>query len=122
MSLRASSRAAGSQRAKAQRHDLQIALDEILDQHAVTVPTTPVDGCLLDRARPSDSQTELTYEKEIAPMLAKHCQSCHQPRRAGPFSLLTYDDTVRWSAMIREVVMQRRMPSLPTMPWQDDGW
>jgi hypothetical protein len=33
----------------------------------------------------------------------------------GPMALLTYDDAVAWSAMIQEVVQERRMP-----PWHAD--
>lgn len=43
------------------------------------------------------------------------CQSCHRPGQVGGFSLLTYEDAYRQSAMIAEVVENRRMP-----PWHAD--
>jgi len=108
--------AIGMQRASAKRHDLRLAVDELLHDDVISVSETLVDGCLIDRASPSVSCMELNYEDAIAPIFAKHCQGCHQPRGGAPFSLQTYDDTVRWSAMIREVVLQRRMP-----PWHADS-
>jgi hypothetical protein len=106
----------GRQRVKAQRQDLRMALDELIHRQAVTVPETPIDGCLLDRVSPPDRSVDLGYEDAIAPILVKRCQGCHQPDSGGPFSLATYEDAVRWSAMIREVVSQRRMP-----PWHADS-
>ncbi|MGH9675829.1 MAG: hypothetical protein ACRD36_01900, partial [Candidatus Acidiferrum sp.] len=40
---------------------------------------------------------------------------CHRPTQVGPMPLLTYDDALAWSEMIREVVTQNRMP-----PWYAD--
>jgi hypothetical protein len=38
-----------------------------------------------------------TYTKDIAPILQKHCQTCHRPGEAGLFSMLTYEDTKPWA-------------------------
>src|SRR5262249_39403547 len=48
-------------------------------------------------------------------ILQKNCQECHRPGQIGPMPLLTYEDAAAWSAMIREVVEERRMP-----PWYAD--
>ena len=61
--------AVGRQRVKAQRQDLRMALDELIHQQAVTVPETPIDGCLLDRVSPPDRSVDLGYEDAIAPIL-----------------------------------------------------
>src|ERR1700687_3090345 len=39
------------------------------------------------------------YTKDVAPILQKHCQTCHRPGEAGPFSMLTYEDTKPWATM-----------------------
>ena len=57
----------------------------------------------------------MTYAADVAPIIQDKCQSCHRPGQVGPFSLLTYDDARKHSAMIREVVDERRMP-----PWHAD--
>ena len=103
-----------ARRPKATRDDLAQALDELLAGKKVGVAETEADGCLLDRGRQA-TRTDVTYGKHVAPILQRHCQACHRPEQAAPFSLLTYDDAVRHGRMIREVTAQRRMP-----PWHAD--
>ena len=56
-----------------------------------------------------------TFSKDVAPILQKHCQTCHRPGEAAPFSMLTYKDTKPWASMIKMVVTQKIMP-----PWYAD--
>lgn len=56
-----------------------------------------------------------TFAKEVAPILQKHCVTCHRPGEAAPFSMLTYEDTRPWAGMIKTAVMQKIMP-----PWYAD--
>ncbi len=55
------------------------------------------------------------FTRDIAPILQRHCQTCHRPGEAGPFSLLTYDQARPWAAAIREAVLTKKMP-----PWFAD--
>src|SRR5687768_7013188 len=57
----------------------------------------------------------VTYSKQVARIVQEKCQSCHHPGTAAPFSLLTYEDAVNWSASIAEAVKDKRMP-----PWHAD--
>jgi mono/diheme cytochrome c family protein len=41
---------------------------------------------------PSASAEDLTFARDIAPMIATHCAACHRPGGAAPFSLITYPD------------------------------
>src|SRR5271154_48892 len=56
-----------------------------------------------------------TFTKDVAPILQKHCQTCHRPGEAAPFSMLTYEETRPWAATIKMVVTQKIMP-----PWFAD--
>ena len=56
-----------------------------------------------------------TFTKDVAPILQKHCQTCHRPGEAAPFSMLTYEETRPWAATIKMVVAQKIMP-----PWYAD--
>ncbi|MBM4072217.1 MAG: redoxin domain-containing protein [Planctomycetes bacterium] len=103
-----------SRRPKASRADLADAIDEVLAGRKVTIAETEADGCLLDRSR-RQVKTQVTYARHVAPILQNRCQMCHRPGQVGPFSLLTYGDAVKHSAMIGEVTAQRRMP-----PWHAD--
>src|SRR5215467_5148272 len=56
-----------------------------------------------------------TYTKDVAPILQKHCQSCHRPGEAAPFSMLTYETTRPWAGAMKLAVRQKVMP-----PWYAD--
>jgi len=56
-----------------------------------------------------------TFSKDAAPILQKHCQTCHRPGEAAPFSMLTYKDTKPWASIIKIAVTQKIMP-----PWYAD--
>jgi hypothetical protein len=101
----------GGVRPSGGRQDLRLAIDDVLKGQDVQVAETPVDGCLITAPRGPRSR-ELTYYKDVAPLVRKHCEGCHQPGSAAPFSLSGPDDVLAHSQMIAEVVSQRRMP-----PW-----
>src|SRR5204863_8378053 len=54
-----------------------------------------------------------TFSKDIAPVLQKKCQVCHQPGSIAPMSLLTYADTRPWVRSIKDRVVSRKMPPWP---------
>jgi len=58
---------------------------------------------------------EVTFHKDVEPLLQAHCQGCHRPGEAAPMSLLKYDDARKWGAAIKEAVALRKMP-----PWFAD--
>jgi hypothetical protein len=58
---------------------------------------------------------EFTYNKDVAPLLQKHCVACHRPNDIAPMSLMTYDEVLPFARMMRESVVQRKMP-----PWHAD--
>jgi hypothetical protein len=58
----------------------------------------------------------VTFNKEIAPILFKHCASCHRPDEVAPFSLLTYADAAKRAEQIVEIIERRAMP-----PWKPTG-
>jgi hypothetical protein len=62
---------------------------------------------LLGVARP------VTFTRDVAPILYRHCASCHRPGEAAPFALLTYADAAKRAALIAKVTASRSMP-----PWQ----
>jgi hypothetical protein len=67
---------------------------------------------LLAGPTPAPRAGLVTYTRDIAPILQKHCVVCHRPGQVAPFSLISYRQAAAWAATIREVVTQGRMP-----PW-----
>lgn len=106
----------GYKRAQPTRRDLVTALEEVLAGKPVSHPTTTVAGCIIGRAAPRAEQGSVTFSRQVARILQGHCQDCHRPDHIGPMPLLTYDDAAAWSATIREVIQDGRMP-----PWHADA-
>lgn len=61
------------------------------------------------------AQNTVTYNKDIAPIIATKCAPCHKPGEAAPFKLLTYEDVAKRATFIAKVVASRYMP-----PWKAD--
>jgi len=57
----------------------------------------------------------VTFSRDIAPILYKHCAGCHHPGQVAPFSLLTYEDAARRGKLIAKVTADRYMP-----PWKPE--
>ncbi|HPI47714.1 MAG TPA: redoxin domain-containing protein [Hyphomonadaceae bacterium] len=52
----------------------------------------------------------ISYEKEISPILAKNCVSCHAEGGIAPFAMNSYDVVKQFGPMIREAIRTDRMP------------
>jgi len=63
--------------------------------------------------RGATTDTPVTFNKDIAPIIYKNCSSCHRPGEAAPFSLLSYADVSRKAKTIGRVTESRTMP-----PWK----
>ena len=55
---------------------------------------------------------EVTFNRDIAPIVFKYCSPCHRPGEAAPFSLLNYEDTAKFARQIAYMTEKRTMP-----PW-----
>ncbi|MCA9078687.1 MAG: redoxin domain-containing protein [Planctomycetaceae bacterium] len=105
----------GFTRSKASRHDLAEAIEDVLADLPVEKPTTRVEGCKIGRATDPRVPHEVTYTKDVAPIIQKRCQECHREGEIAPMSLASYDDARDWAETIHEVVLEQRMP-----PWHAD--
>lgn len=52
----------------------------------------------------------VTFAKDVAPILQKNCQVCHQPGAVGPMALTTYQEVRPWARAIKQKVVAREMP------------
>ena len=66
-------------------------------------------------ALPLFAGQEITFHRDVEPVLQKHCQQCHRPGEAVPMALLTYEQVRPWARAIQEAVALNRMP-----PWFAD--
>jgi len=58
---------------------------------------------------------EVTFTKDIAPIIYNNCTKCHRPNEIGPFPLTSYEEVEPWANMIKYVTAIRYMP-----PWKAD--
>jgi Flp pilus assembly protein TadD len=66
-------------------------------------------------ARPAPNVASITYNNDIAPLIADRCAMCHHDGGSAPFALETYADVKRRAALIATVTRNRSMP-----PWKAD--
>lgn len=62
------------------------------------------------QASPAD---DVTFAKDVAPILQANCQTCHRPGNVAPMSLLTYEDAQPLAALMADRVSKRIMPPWP---------
>lgn len=72
-------------------------------------------GAALAQARASGGQGQVTFHKDVAPILQRACQECHRPGSIAPMSLLTFQDARSWARAIKARTGAREMP-----PWYID--
>ena len=63
----------------------------------------------------AQSQTSITFTKDVAPILQRSCVTCHRPGEMAPMSLMTYEDVRPWARAIKTRTSAREMP-----PWHID--
>ncbi len=59
--------------------------------------------------------TDVTYTRDVAPILQKNCMTCHRAGEIAPMSFASYGEVRPWAKAIRENILSRRMP-----PWHAD--
>jgi tetratricopeptide (TPR) repeat protein/mono/diheme cytochrome c family protein len=89
---------------------------------AVWAPAMLAAACILGTLRgfpaprPSSPagqpDSEISFNRDIAPIVFRSCSSCHRPGEAAPFPLLTYSEVKRHARQIVDVTRSRAMP-----PW-----
>src|SRR5215831_8204326 len=45
---------------------------------------------------------EITFSRQIAPILQRSCQNCHRPDGVAPMALVTYEDVRPWARAIKQ--------------------
>jgi len=66
-------------------------------------------------ANTTSVSADVTFAKDVAPILQARCQECHHQGGMAPMSLVSYEETRPWAKAIRQRVVTRQMP-----PWHID--
>ena len=75
---------------------------------------TAVAGLLIAMAAMA-APTAVTFNKDVLPILQKHCQSCHRPGEVAPMSFLSFQEARPWAKAMKAAVLTQKMP-----PWFAD--
>jgi hypothetical protein len=81
----------------------QVAAGDPVSYALVETDGTPV-------SYPERDISTVSYEKDVAPIIAENCASCHREGGIAPFAMNSHAMVQGWSPMIREVMMTKRMP------------
>ena len=60
----------------------------------------------------SERDTDVTFSKDVAPILQRSCENCHRPKGGAPMALISYEDVRPWARSIKNRTGSREMP-----PW-----
>ena len=67
-------------------------------------------------AAAQQAHDDVTFSKDIAPILQRSCQKCHRPSSLAPMSLITYEEVRPWARSIKQRTgLGARMGVMP--PW-----
>ena len=58
---------------------------------------------------------EVTFTRDVAPIIHRSCSGCHRPDEVAPMALMTYEEVRPWARSIGARVAAREMP-----PWHLD--
>ncbi|PWT97411.1 MAG: thiol-disulfide isomerase [Terriglobia bacterium] len=79
------------------------------------MPVKTLVAALTFAAAAIAAENQVTFHKDVEPILQKHCQTCHRPGQAAPMSFLTYREARPWAKAMKTAVALRKMP-----PWFAD--
>ena len=97
---------------QAENHYLRLAIESLLAGREIATPITEAPGCKISLPKPG---TQLTYTKDIAPILKNKCVTCHTRGGLAPFRMSSFKKVEGWAEMIAEVILTKQMP-----PWHAD--
>jgi hypothetical protein len=68
------------------------------------------------KAQSTPASSDVTFTKDITPILQRSCQHCHNSEGVAPMSLVTYEETRPWArAMKARTSLRTRRGAMP--PW-----
>ncbi|MBI1313817.1 redoxin domain-containing protein [bacterium] len=103
----------GKRRLEPTSHEVRDAVEALLKGEPVNVAVQPPVGCLFEERDRKNDNEEVTFNREIAPIIHANCTSCHREGEVAPFPLLTYQDVSKRAGQIASVIDSGLMP-----PWR----
>ncbi len=92
---------------------LASTLAAVIANQPIRVTTTEPIGCLIEQPQNDRRPSDITYARDIAPIIQANCVDCHRPAAVAPFPLTNYQEVSKRARQIRLVTQLRVMP-----PWK----
>ncbi len=96
---------------------LETTIADFLDGGIDDTVNTEPRGCTLDYLAAESAAETPDYATEVAPVIIEKCAGCHRQDGVGPFAMDSHIMVMGWSPMIREVLLNRRMPPIQVDPY-----
>jgi peroxiredoxin len=103
----------GKQRQAATSSELFDAVQALVEGKRPAVTQTKPVGCYFETKAERNAASDITYYRNIAPLVQNHCLSCHRDGEVAPFPLANYEQVSKRSRQIARVVDEGLMP-----PWR----
>ena len=94
-------------------HEFTDALAAVAAGRAPEVMKTDPVGCVFEAWERHSSQSQVTFCRDIAPIVNANCVTCHRPGEVAPFALTSYEEAAKHAKQIARVTDERVMP-----PWK----
>ena len=91
------------------QEQMEQVLQQVLNGDKVELLSIAASGTAIEFATAA-AHANLSYENDIAPIIAENCANCHREGGIAPFAMDSHLAVQGWSPMIREVVLTKRMP------------
>jgi formylglycine-generating enzyme required for sulfatase activity len=100
----------------ATQNELRDSLFAVVNGKTPRVVRTEPIGCRLELVDSQVTSSDVTFCREIAPIVFTQCTRCHRQGEGTPFPLETFEDVRRRASQIVEVVTDRSMPPWKPLP------
>lgn len=99
--------------------ELETVLRQFISEGSVeNTVSLPIENCALNYpVRDEHSSSPPDYASEVAPIIIDNCAECHRQDGVGPFAMDSHIMVMGWSPMIREVLLNKRMPPTQVDPY-----
>jgi len=101
--------AVGKVQKKFLNHNLQLAIEAAASKAFPESQYEQPIGCIFESWK-TEYPEEITYTKDIAPIINANCVTCHRKGEIGPYSLFGYENLKRRARMVNFVTKEHYMP------------
>lgn len=108
--------AVGRRRPRITRHWLADAVQAAVAGRDPPRASVPPVGCRLELTAEAPFSGDVSFTRDVAPILHARCVACHRQGNVGPFPLTTFEEVKSHAPMVVETVRGRLMP-----PWMPDA-